>query len=161
MKEPATMTPATISKESRSKTTRVADLLAITSQLIGCMEREVEMLRSLKPNDLRAAQNDKLALADSYRAFTLALREPGEDLAAIDTALRDELMEATERFEASIRDNLRALRAMRDVNERVMRAVVTALEEKRAAVTGYNARGKLTKSRRQATACPVAVQQRA
>ena len=157
MKEPKVMTRT----PSRDKTSRVADLLAITSQLIGCMEREIELLRSLKPNELRAAQNDKLALADAYRAFTLALREPGEDLSAIDTALRDELTEATERFQASIQDNLRALRAMRDVNERVMRAVVSSLEDKRAAVTGYNARGKLTRSRRQTATCPVAVQQRA
>lgn len=150
-----------MTKSSPDKSSRVADLLAITSQLISCMEREIEMLRSLKPNELRAAQNDKLALADAYRAFTLALREPGEDLSAVDTALRDELTEATERFQASVQDNLRALRAMRDVNERVMRAIVSSLEDKRAAVTGYNARGGLTKSRRQAPACPVAVQQRA
>jgi hypothetical protein len=148
-------------KSGPDKSSRVADLLAITSQLISCMEREIEMLRSLKPNELRAAQNDKLALADAYRAFTLALREPGEDLSAVDTALRDELTEATERFQASVQDNLRALRAMRDVNERVMRAIVSALEDKRAAVTGYNARGGLTKGRRQTPACPVAVQQRA
>jgi hypothetical protein len=50
---------------------------------------------------------------------------------------------------------------MRDVNERVMRAVVQALDDKRAAVTGYNNRGSVTKSRCQAAACPVAVQQRA
>ncbi len=39
--------------------------------------------------------------------------------------------------------------------------MVQALDEKRAAVTGYNSRGTVTKSRRQAPACPVAVQQRA
>lgn len=144
-----------------NKTTRVTDLLATTSQLIGCMERELEMLRSLKPAELKQLQMDKVALADAYQAFTMALREPGEDLAAVNQALRDELIEATERFQSAVQDNLRALKAMRDVNERVMRAVVTALEEKRAAVTGYNNRGSVTKSRRQTAACPVAVQQRA
>jgi hypothetical protein len=144
-----------------NKTTRVTDLLATTSQLIGCMERELEMLRSLKPAELKQLQLDKVALADAYQAFTMALREPGEDLAAVNQALRDELVEATERFQGAVQDNLRALKAMRDVNERVMRAVVSALEEKRAAVTGYNNRGSVTKSRRQVAACPVAVQQRA
>ena len=43
----------------------------------------------------------------------------------------------------------------------VTTAVVQALEEKRASVTGYNNRGAVTKSRRQPPACPVAVQQRA
>lgn len=144
-----------------NKTIRVSDLLAITSQLIGCMERELEMLRSLKPGELKLLQLDKVALADAYQAFTLALREPGEDLNAVNQALRDELMEATERFQGAVQDNLRALKAMRDVNERVMRAVVQALEEKRGAVTGYNSKGTVTKARRQVAACPVAVQQRA
>lgn len=143
------------------KTTRMTELLAITSQLIGCMERELELMRSLKPTELKQLQMDKVALADAYQAFTMALKEPGEDIGTVNVALRDELTEATERFQTAVQDNLRALKAMRDVNERVMRAVVQALDEKRAAVTGYNNRGSVTKSRRQATACPVAVQQRA
>ncbi|WP_368413478.1 hypothetical protein [Dongia sp.] len=143
------------------KTTRMTELLAITSQLIGCMERELELMRSLKPTELRQLQMDKVALADAYQAFTMALKEPGEDLSSVNSALRDELTEATERFQAAVQDNLRALKAMRDVNERVMRAVVQALDEKRAAVTGYNNRGTVTKSRRQSAICPVAVQQRA
>jgi hypothetical protein len=144
-----------------NKTARITDLLAVTSQLIGCMERELEMLRSLKPTELKQLQMDKVALADAYQAFTMALKEPGEDITAVNQALRDELTEATERFQGAVQDNLRALKAMRDVNERVMRAVVQALEEKRAAVTGYNNRGGVTKSRRQAASCPVAIQQRA
>jgi hypothetical protein len=144
------------------KTTRMTELLAITSQLIGCMERELEMMRSLKPTELKQLQFDKVALADAYQAFTMALREPGEDISAVSQALRDELIEATEKFQTAVQDNLRALKAMRDVNERVMRAVVQALEEKRAAVTGYDNRGAVTKTRRSAApACPVAVQQRA
>jgi hypothetical protein len=144
-----------------TKSSRIAELLAITSRLIACMEREVELLRSLKPQELRQLQSDKMALADAYRAFALALREPAPESEAVDDVLRQELVEATERFQAAVQDNLRALRAMRDVNERVMRAIVQALEEPRAQVTGYNSRGVLTKSRRQAAIGPVAVQQRA
>ncbi|TXH38472.1 MAG: hypothetical protein E6Q98_03020 [Rhodospirillaceae bacterium] len=144
-----------------TKSSRVAELLAITSRLIACMEREVELLRSLKPQELRQLQSDKMALADAYRAFALALREPAPESEAVDDVLRQELVEATERFQAAVQDNLRALRAMRDVNERVMRAIVHALEEPRAQVTGYNSKGVLTKSRRQAALGPVAVQQRA
>lgn len=144
-----------------TKSSRIVDLLAITSRLIACMEREVELLRSLRPQELRQLQSDKMALADAYRAFTLALREPDPEGEAVDEALRAELTEATERFQAAVQDNLRALRAMRDVNERVMRAMVHALEEPRAQVTGYNNKGLLTKSRRQQPIGPVAVQQRA
>jgi len=144
-----------------SKSSRMADLLAITSRLIACMEREVELLRSLKPQELRQLQNDKTTLADAYRAFVLALKEPDVAADAVTDLLKDELVEATERFQATLQDNLRALRAMRDVNERVMRAVVQALEEPRLQVTGYNQRGALRRNRRQAAIGPTAVQQRA
>lgn len=144
-----------------SKPSRVADLLAITSRLIMCMEREVELLRSIKPKELKQLQHDKSALADAYRAFVLALKEPESHLELVNEALKEELVEATERFQASLQDNLRSLRAMRDVNERVMRAVVQALEEPRVEVTGYNNRGALRKGRRQAAIGPVTVAQRA
>jgi len=144
-----------------NKSSRMADLLAITSRLIACMEREVELLRTLKPKELQQLQQDKVTLADAYRAFVLALKEPDSSADAVTDLLKSELIEATEHFQATLQDNLRALRAMRDVNERVMRAVVQALEEPRLQVTGYNQRGALRRNRRQAAIGPAAVQQRA
>ncbi len=144
-----------------SKNSRMTELLAITSRLIACLENEVTLLRSLKPQELRQLQSDKLALADAYRAFTLALREPPAEGESIDEKLCQDLVEATEHFQASVQDNLRALRAMRDVNERVMRAIVQALDEPRAQVTGYNKLGALTKSRRSAASGVATLQQRA
>lgn len=143
-----------------TKNSRMSELLAITSRLIACLEYEVDLLRSLRPQELRQLQSDKLALADAYRAFTLALREPMEEGESVDEALCQDLVEATEHFQISVQDNLRALRAMRDVNERVMRAIVHALDEPRAQVTGYNKLGTLTKSRRSA-AVTATVQHRA
>jgi hypothetical protein len=139
----------------------MADLLAITSRLISCMEREIELLRTLKPKELRQLQQDKTTLADAYRAFVLALKEPDAGADAVTDVLKSELIEATERFHATLEDNLRALRAMRDVNERVMRAIVQALEEPRVQITGYNQRGALKRGRRQAAIGPAAIQQRA
>ena len=144
-----------------NKSSRMADLLAITSRLISCMEREIELLRALKPKELRQLQQDKTTLADAYRAFVLALKEPDASADAVTDVLKGELVEATEHFHATLQDNLRALRAMRDVNERVMRAIVQALEEPRVQVTGYNQRGALKRGRRQAALGPAAIQQRA
>lgn len=131
-----------------SKNSRMAELLAITSRLIACVEYEVELLRSLKPQELRQLQSDKVVLTDAYKAFTLALREPSDEHERLDENLCAQLSEATERFQAAVHSNLHALRAMRDVNDRVMRAIVQALDEPRAQVTGYNKLGTLTKSRR-------------
>ncbi|WP_395018167.1 hypothetical protein [Dongia sp.] len=140
---------------------RVTELLAITSRLIGCLQQEMEAIRAMRPEALKQMQVEKIALADTYRAFTLALKEPSGENQAISAALKDELVEATERVQAAVSENLRALRAMRDVNERVMRAVVSALDEKRSSVTGYDQRGSLRKGRRSVAAEPATVQQRA
>jgi hypothetical protein len=144
-----------------AKSSRVTELLAITSRLIGCLQQEMEAIRSMRPEALKQMQVEKVALADTYRAFALALKEPNDENQAISVALKDELVEATERVQAAVMENIRALRAMRDVNERVMRAVVSTLDEKRSSVTGYDARGSLCKGRRSTTAEPAAIQQRA
>lgn len=143
------------------KSTRVTELLAITSRLIACLQQEIEFIRTLRPEAVKQMQVEKVALADTYRAFMLALKEPDAENEALNTALRDELVEATERVQAALSENLRALRAMRDVNERVMRAIVSNLDEKRSSVTGYDARGSLRKGRKSPPAEPAAVQQRA
>jgi hypothetical protein len=124
------------------------------------MEREVELLRGFKPAEMRRLQQDKTVLADAYRAFAMAMKEPDPGADLVNDALRHELTEATERLQATLGDNLRALKAMRDVNEKVMRAVVQALEEPRTENAGYNRRGALKRGRRLAMG-PVAVQQRA
>jgi Skp family chaperone for outer membrane proteins len=144
-----------------SKSSRVTELLAVTSRLIACLQQEVEAIRAMRPEKLKKMQVEKVALADTYRAFMLAMKEPRDESHAISEALKDELVEATERVQAAVSENLRALRAMRDVNERVMRAVVSTLEEKRSSVTGYDARGSLRKGRRNVAVEPAAVQQRA
>lgn len=143
-----------------TRPSRFADLLAITSRLISCMEREVELLRGFKPAEMRKLQQDKTVLADAYRAFAMAMKEPDPGTDLVNDALRLELTEATERLQATLGDNLRALKAMRDVNERVMRAVVQALDEPRTETAGYNRRGTLKRSRRLAVG-PVAIHQRA
>jgi hypothetical protein len=150
-----------MSKPSSPKSSRVTELLAVTSRLIACLQQEVEAIRAMRPEKLKKMQVEKTALADTYRAFMLAMKEPNDETQTISDALKDELIEATERVQAAVSENLRALRAMRDVNERVMRAVVSTLDEKRSAVTGYDARGSLRKGRRNVAVEPAAVQQRA
>jgi hypothetical protein len=144
-----------------SKSARIAELLSLTSRLIACLQQEMEFIRSLRPDAIKEMQAEKAALADTYRAFVLALKEPGPEADAISVALKDELVEATERVQAALAENLRALRAMRDVNERVMRAVVSALDDKRSSITGYDSRGSLRKGRRATVAEGTTVQQRA
>lgn len=137
-----------------TKTERVRDLLATTARLIACMDKEIKLLRAMRPQDIRDLQADKLALADAYEAHFHALRESGDHGDAVSDVLIAELSEATERFQAVLAENARALQAVRDVNERVLKAVVEAIEKNRPEPSGYTRGGGSPAPRRRAAPPP-------
>jgi len=140
---------------------RMTDLLIITSRLIGCMEKEINLLQTMNPEQMRSIQLDKTALADAYDAHIQALRNQHHDNAVITVALRDELAEATERFRTVLNENARALRAVRDVNDRVLKAIAKAVQDTRGAPPSYTAGGRTPPQRqRHATMAPVTLDQR-
>ena len=139
---------------------RVRDLLAVTGRLIACMDQEIAMLRAMRPQDIQSLQADKRALADAYEAHFTALRDGGEGSEAIGADLLKELTEATERFQSVLAENARALRAVKEVNDRVLKAVVAAVDRERVEAAGYTKGGKTPARRRHgAAAQPMTVNQ--
>jgi len=137
-----------------TRTERVRDLLATTARLIACMDQEIKLLRAMRPQEIQLIQVDKLALADAYEAHFMALRDGKDEADAVSDALLAELSAATERFQTVLADNARALRAVRDVNDRVLKAVVEAVEKNRVEPAGYTRGGKAPAPRRRAGAAP-------
>jgi hypothetical protein len=139
-----------------NRTDRVSDLLAVTSRLIGCMEQEVALLHSMRPADIGSLQADKSRLADTYEAHIAALRAgtgTGE-AGSLAPALVQALTGATERLQMAIAENVRALRAAREVNDKVLKAIVATVEQDRGAPSAYGRTGPSTVRR---TAVPVSV----
>lgn len=135
---------------------RVSDLVAVTSRLIACMEQEVELLRAMRPQDIGALQLDKAVLADAYEAHLKALHAAAEGDEVIDRTLREELIRATEDFQAVLAENARALKAVKTAHDRVLRAIVEAVEQKRGRPAGYTATGAAAGATgRSAAATPV------
>jgi hypothetical protein len=137
-----------------TRTERVRDLLATTARLIACMDQEIKLLRAMRPQEIQLIQVDKLALADAYEAHFMALRDGKDEGDAVSDALLAELSAATERFQTVLADNARALRAVRDVNDRVLKAVVEAVERNRVEPAGYTRGGKAPAPRRRAAPAP-------
>ncbi|GIK99680.1 MAG: hypothetical protein BroJett029_38890 [Alphaproteobacteria bacterium] len=139
---------------------RVRDLLAITGQLIACMDKEISLLRAMQPTEIQPLQGEKRVLADAYEAHFRALRseEGGED--PISPELLGELTEATERFQSVLAENARALMVVKDVNDRVLKAIVEAVERDRVDAAGYTSGGAAPAQRRRgAAAQPMTVNQ--
>ena len=139
-----------------TKTERVHDLLATTARLIACMDKEIKLLRAMRPQDIRDLQADKIALADAYEAHFHALRGSRDHDDAVSDVLIAELNEATDRFQAVLTENARALQAVKDVNERVLKAIVDAVERSRPEPAGYT-RGGATPTPHRRTTPPPAV----
>jgi hypothetical protein len=123
--------------------TLVSDLLDVTTRLSDLMMRENEILRSLRPQDIKGLQAEKTELASGYEHFMQELRNHPGLLGSAPTATRDALRDATVHFQKVMTDNERALRAARSVSERLMKAIVAAVSEKQISAAAYSSAGVL------------------
>ena len=62
-------------------------------------------------------------------------------LEGLETGLREQVVQAATRFQHVLSDNARALFAVREANDRLFKAVVRAVEDKRNEARGYAAGG--------------------
>ena len=118
--------------------TRLRDLVAIVGRLIAIMDKETALLRGMRSDQIGALQAEKARLAGLYVGMVREVRRNPEVLAAVDQAVRGELAEAMGRFEAAAAENERAIGAARTANERVLKAIVAAVNARRSIGTYGN-----------------------
>ncbi len=106
---------------------RVSALLALMRELKGVLERENALLRSMGVEELRALQEQKLALADAYEIEVRRLRRSPDFVGSLEPEARELLAEATRELQATMRTNVSALAAARLVVERVARHLAEVL----------------------------------
>lgn len=119
-------------------------LIEIASRLIVVLERETALLREMKAGEIGALQPEKTRLIAAYEERTRGLNAHGQDLGFLEQAVREELRETIVRFNDTAKDNALALRAAHQANERLMQAIVDALNQQRNRSEGYSANGAQT-----------------
>ena len=122
---------------------RITDFLKITSRLISVLEREIEMLRAMKPAEIQVLQQDKIVLAAAYESQVKSLKEHPELLDNLTPALRAELKAVVATFEKTLVKNEHALRAAKYTTERVLKAIADEIENKRLENASYSANGQV------------------
>jgi hypothetical protein len=127
--------------------TRLRDLVAVIGRLIAVMDKETELLRAMRSDQIGELQPEKTRLAGLYVGMVKDIRKHPELLAAIDQAVRGELAEAMTRFDKAAADNERAINAARSANERVLKAIVAAVNSRRSVGT-YGNTGALAEAPR-------------
>jgi hypothetical protein len=121
--------------------TSLDDLLVVSNRLADLMSRENEILRSMRPGDIKDLQKDKADLAQRYEQHMLAVQKDPAILASASPAMRAKLREHSARFDAVLVENERRLRAVRSVNERVMKVIVDAAAEQQLGSPAYSSAG--------------------
>ena len=140
-----------------SAPTQITDLLKVTSRLIGVLEREIEMLRAMRPSEIQDLQQDKIALCAAYEAQAKSLAGRPELLDAVQPALRAQLEAAIGKFQSTLAANERALRAAKETTQRVLEAIANEIDRSRRENAGYSISGRSVPSSRAAPGQPVSV----
>jgi len=122
-------------------TSRLGDLIAITSRLIDLMGKEIEMLRSMRPQDIGALQKDKVSLALAYERHMQELRDDPSLLATAKPNLKVELKRITGRFQEMLNENESAIKAVKSVSEKLLTAIANAVTEQRGKAAAYSKEG--------------------
>lgn len=133
------------------------ELLAVAGRLVVIMRKETEALRSAALGAVPALIAEKGELVQRYAGLVKAFGADAETAGALTQAVRDELRETFEAFDAAARDNERALSSAREANERVLRAVVEAAESQRPRAQGYGRNGVSAAAPRSGGALSVAI----
>lgn len=120
---------------------RIRDLIEVAGKLIVVLREETQALRSFALARVTEIATEKTRLVDSYVAIAQRFRKDPETLGAITDAVRAELVETLEAFDAAARDNETAIVAAREANERVLRAIVDAVEAQRPKAQVYGRNG--------------------
>jgi hypothetical protein len=123
---------------------KVEVLIRVASQLISVLEQEVEYLREMKSSEVASLQPEKMKLVVAYEEHVRDLAAAPDMLKKVAPALQDEFADIAERFDAAMTENRQALSAAHDAQERFMKAIVKAAEEKRASFHAYSPEGTLS-----------------
>ena len=119
---------------------RAGQLLALTEELTGLVERETELIRTRQPLPDGAAASDKQRLVNAYRLEMARIREDKSLIAGAPEPLRDHLKAATARMQSALALHEAALAAVKAVTEGLVQAMAEEIQRLRAGA-GYGANG--------------------
>jgi len=125
--------------------TSLDSLIDVASRLTALMERENVMLAAHDTTGIKALQEEKLALTRAYTLGVHNLRKEPARLAAVTQAVRTEMKKVLIKFDDVAKRNEAALNAARQVNERVLKAIVDAANAQAPRTTGYSRTGGMAK----------------
>jgi flagellar biosynthesis/type III secretory pathway chaperone len=125
----------------------VIELKSVTYDLISLLERETQGLRKLEIAEYEQFVSEKSALSMQYEQLVVKLRARGPELRQLPQDDKAELRDLQAEFQQAARRNMTALQAAKATNERMVNAIVRAVNDKaKEECTTYNRSGQTGKA---------------
>lgn len=106
---------------------KAAILMTLMKRLGQIMDHERALLTSMRLDDLKDLQEEKVALAEAYEFELKRLRQAPETFAALDLSVRDQIEGAMRRFQEAASSNMQSLEAAQTVVDKVVRNIADGL----------------------------------
>ncbi len=126
---------------------RVNDLIVISGHLATLLERENLALRARRMAEVGDILSEKNALIRAFESRVEGLTEQADDLAQVDSDLRERLAGIGHKVNRLTDENARLLKIGIEVNRRVMDSVAEAVKSSRPGAGTYSANGAVESSR--------------
>lgn len=110
----------------------IENLISVTAGLIDVMNRELEFLNAMQPQDIRDLQAEKEDLARTYESYMTQIKADPRVLKECEATVKNRLANVTSAFQVTLSENERALRAVKTVSERLLNVIVAAVADKQA-----------------------------
>ena len=120
---------------------RAEQLVLLTERLTALLTRETDLILAREPPLQGADGEEKARLANLYRQEMARIAESRELIRTAPMRALDRLRAATIRFRAALVDHERALAAVKEVSEGVVRAIAEEVARVQAGPRGYGASG--------------------
>lgn len=119
----------------------IHSIINVVRELTSLMSREVELLRGMQIQEFGVLQGHKIELIAAYENKTTALREDHSATERLDESLREELQDVINRMTDTMRENEAAIRAAKTTNEKLVKAITTAVQSAQNSHVGYSKQG--------------------
>jgi hypothetical protein len=116
---------------------RVQQLTSLTERLTDLVAAQSQAFEQHRPQEAAQLMGEAAKLANVYRHESLRVRADPGLVSAAPLELRQQLIRATEGFEAVLARHGRALQAARTVTEGLVRAIANEVASQRAQAAGY------------------------
>ncbi len=137
-------------------TTRTVDQLAdVAEQLAAVMQRETEVLRTMRPQENHGLHKHKETLAAAYRQLATKLREEPSQADGLGQATRSRLRHASQRLETASAQNAVALQAAMHANHRLGETIAAAVRNELGTNQTYGRDGRIGRPAKSARGAPI------